>query len=324
MADRESQASTTAASWDTYWHGAGDAAAYSDGGTSHPLVLSFWRDFFAAVRERYDAPRIVDIASGNGAVARCARSAFDGPLGDFTCVDISASAIEALQQRYPEIKGIVADARSVPLESGEFDVATSQFGIEYAGLDAIDEMVRLVAPGGRLALLLHHKTGGIYRQCEASLEAVRTMQEARFIPLAMTMFGAGFAALRGGDRAAYDAATKEFIPALRRMETIMGQHGQHVADGTIVKLYRDVRDIHGRMTHYEPTDVLGWLGNLQAEVEAYAGRMESMCRAAIESTEFDSLCERVRGRGFELSQTGPLTLPDRDIPLAWKLVARRS
>lgn len=324
MSDQKSDSSPIAESWDTYWQGARRSPACSSEGSSHPAVLSFWEEFFETVGNQYDAPKIIDIASGSGAVVERARSALGGPLTDFTCVDISASAINMVQRRFPEVHGVVADVRSLPLDGARYDIATSQFGIEYAGLEAIHEVARLIAPGGQLALLLHNRAGGIYRQCAASLDAIQKMQDAKFIPYSIAMFEEGFAACRGADRAKYDAAAKRLVPAVRTMESIMMQHGKHVADGTIIGLYNDVRRMHSRMLNYEPAEVLSWLKNLEGELPTYAGRMSSMCNAAIDAEAFEQLCDELRSEGYTILRGDPLKNPDRDQPLAWALVAAKT
>ena len=324
MTDHETDSTPIAESWDAYWHGARHGAAYCGGGTSHPLILSFWDEFFKAVRDQYGMPKVIDIASGGGAVVQCAKSVFDGQLEEFTCLDISDSAISLLEQRFPGVRGIVADACSIPLDSASYDVVTSQFGIEYAGLEAIDEVARLIAPGGQLALLLHNLAGGIYKQCAASLDAIKRLQEAKFIPLSITMFEEGFAAIRGADPAKHDAAAMNLVPAVRAIESIIMQHGKQVADGTIMRLFEDVKTMHGRMQNYEPSEVLGWLRKMTGEVQAYEGRMASMCNVAIDAEVFKKLCDKLRCQGFEILRSDPLTNPDHNVPLAWALVAAKA
>jgi len=321
VSDPKVQSPQVPASWHTYWLGAEDAAAFSAGGTSHPLILGFWANFFAEISQDRDSPKIIDIASGNGAVVECARSAAPALLTDFTCLDISDAAIRTLEGRFPGVNGIVADARSIPLESATVDLVVSQFGLEYAGPDAIDEILRLLVPGGRLALLLHHRGGGIYRQCAASRDAIESMLEARFIPHAIDVFEAGFLAYSGGDGADYDAKAKEFLPAIRALESIMREHGQHVADGTIIRLYKDVRTINGRLQHYDPAEVLGWLKRLEHEAQAYADRMASMCAAALDEAAFRGLYDKLGNRGFRIERAAALEIPERDVPLAWALIA---
>jgi len=313
-----------AASWDAFWRGSRHGGALAGGGSTHPAVIGFWESEFRALRKHYATPRILDVASGNGALPAIARGVFAGQLPPFTCLDISAAAVRSLQQRFPGVDGIVADVRDLPLAGPAFDVAISQFGVEYAGLDVVADLARVVGANGRIAMLLHHRQGGIRRQCRASLEAIRQVQAARFLPLTIALFEAGFAAARGGPRADYEAAARRFEPAVRALEHIMQQFGVRVADDTVVRLYRDVRTMHNRLTRYEPAEVLAWLARMDEEVAAYAGRMQSMCAAAIDAGDFAELCRQLEQSGFVLLKREPLLNPEHGIPLAWALVAARA
>ena len=159
-------------SWDTYWRGSSSNEAYSAGGTSHPAIVSFWDELFRSPLGGNPDARIVDMASGNGAILEIASQVFGDELPDFTCVDISESAIASIGDRFPSVTAVSADIRDTSLPTGAYTLATSQFGLEYAGLDAVAEMLRLIAAEGTLALLIHHRQGGIYRQCSASLSAI--------------------------------------------------------------------------------------------------------------------------------------------------------
>lgn len=323
MTDRNPRASPVGESWDTYWRDAEHGAAYTAGGISHPAIQSYWNEVFRAARARYEAPRIIDIASGNGAVVECAKTAFGGRLPDFTCLDISASAIEMLEQRFPDVHTVVADARQIPLESAGYDIATSQFGIEYAGLAAMDEVARLVAPGGQLALLLHNRSGSIYRDCAANLDAIQRVLQANFIPYSIDMFEKGFAAVRGANRAAYEEAAKRLAPAVRTLESILTQHGTHIADETVMRLNEDIGRIHENIQRYDPSEVLDWLNRMDGELQAYAGRMASMCESAIDSETFGRLCDGLRGQAFTTIRAAALAEPAEQPPLAWALIATR-
>ena len=321
MADPDSPPPSTSESWDTYWRDAEYDAAYTSGGIGHPLIQSFWKDYFQAVQAAYDAPKIIDIASGNGAVIECAASSFRGRPPDLTCLDISASAIEMLEQRFPSVQTVIADANEIPLDSAGFDIATSQFGIEYGGLGAIIEVARLIAPGGQLAFLMHNQGGSIYRECTASLDAIERMQQAEFIPSAIAMFEKGFAACRGADRAEYEAAAERLAPAVRTLESILTQYGKHVAGDVVMRLYDDVGTIHERIQHYEPSEVLDWLDKLEDQLQAFAERMTSMRDAAIDSATFRQICERLREQGFTTLRAEALVEPGQSLPLAWVLIA---
>ena len=323
MNNHESDSSRVASSWDAYWHGTGDVGAYSSGGANHPAILAFWDEFFQGVIQDYGRPKIIDIASGNGAVVKRALAAFSDQASEFTCIDVSDAAITNIRIQFPQVEGLVADARCIPLDSGSFDIVTSQFGVEYAGLGAINETARLLASGGRLAFLLHNRTGSIHRECVESLDAIVRLQESRFIPYATAMFDAGFKAVQGADREPYEAAGKQLAPAIGALETIMKQYGQHVAGDVISRLYNDVAQIHENIQHYEPGEILDWLNRMDGELDAYAGRMSSMSRSAIDNETFETILEGLRSQAYTVDRAEPLLIPGHDLPLAWVLIATR-
>lgn len=154
--------SESAHGWDTYWQGTGDVGAFSASGVSHPTIAAFWRNFFSEVASGGQMTQLLDVATGNGAILETALSILKAEKTSITCVDISVAAIENVEKRFPGTQGVVADARSIPLDSEQFDLVTSQFGVEYAGLEAVGEAARLVASGGQLALLLHIEDGIVH------------------------------------------------------------------------------------------------------------------------------------------------------------------
>lgn len=310
-------------SWDTYWHGAERSDAFTGGGSKHPSIGRFWEEVFGNIAMDRKALRLVDIAGGSGSVVERARNSLGERLEELACVDLSPSAMKLLEQRFPGVRAVVADARDTGLESGRYDVVTSQFGMEYAGLDSIDEVMRLAADNGLLAMLVHHRGGGIYRQCSASYAALREFGTSNFVKSAISTFEAGFAASRGGERRAYEEAAKRHVPAIRAVERILRKYGQEVADGTIVRMYKDVAAVHRRLAHYDPDEVLGWLRQMDAEIDAYAGRMASMCEAAIDESAFATLCRRIGAGDFRLLRNDALIVPERNTALAWAIVAVR-
>lgn len=312
----------TAQSWDAYWRGAAEAGAWSAGGVGHPAIAAFWSDRFRALKQEENRAAMLDIASGNGAVIECAVNTFAENTLELTCVDISEPALANIRERFPQVRGVVCDASSLPLETAQFQLVTSQFGIEYAGPGAVDEALRVLAPGGRLILVMHHGAGLIRAECAASLDAIEAVQQSRFIPLALELFRTGFAAVRGADRAPYDAAAAQLAPALKSLEDTIHRHGESVAGGSVAQLYADVARIHGRMPHYESGEVIAWLQRMARELEAYAGRMSSMMDSALDSAAFAQLRSSLEQRRHSIEEAGPLLAAGQEMPLAWVLVAR--
>lgn len=108
---------------------------------------------------------MLDIATGNGALPRLLLDAC--PDLSVTCdaVDIVPvdpgwlGSLPAPVRARLRFHGGV-DAGRLPFEGGVFDLVVSQYGMEYADLDAAGtELLRVLAPGGAVALLLHHAEG---------------------------------------------------------------------------------------------------------------------------------------------------------------------
>lgn len=324
MSDARHGSQQSGDSWETYWHGAERSDAFTGGGSRHASIGCFWEGVFDNIAESRESLKLVDIAGGSGSVVERATNSLGDRLDELACVDLSPSAMKLLQQRFPEVRAVVADARDTGLESGCYDIVTSQFGMEYAGPGSIEEMMRLAADGGLLAMLVHHRGGGIYRQCRASYAALREFEASNFVESAISAFEAGFAASRGGERHAYETAAKRHVPAIRAAEAILRKYGQEVADGTIVRLYKDVAAVHRRLARYDPDEVLGWMRQMQSEIDAYAGRMASMCEAAIDESGFGELCRHIESGGFRLLRKDALIVPERNTALAWAIVAVRA
>lgn len=308
--------------WDTYWQETGDVDSYASDGARHPAITAFWDDSLSPVMGGANL-RVLDIATGSGAVVDSLFRNAANAQPNITCVDISAAAVESVSERYPSVATVVADARAVPLEDERFDLITSQFGIEYAGADAFDEAARLLAPGGTLLMLMHIRPGVIYKECWTSLDAVRRMKQSKFLPLALDFFEAGFAAVRGADRAPYDKAGVALNPALRKVERILSDHGDDVAGGTVSKLYTDIERIHTRIQHYEPAEVTEWLRQMMVELDAYEARMESMCNSALDKKAFRKLRKRLEEKGLSITAGKPLLPGKGSLPVAWVLHAVR-
>lgn len=319
----ESNDSPPTRGWDTYWQGARDSGAYAADGVTHPAVATFWDLALAEVISSQRSIRILDIATGSGAVVERLTQRVSGGNCEITCVDFSAAAIESVRGRFPEVTGLVADANSIPLDDSTFDLVTSQFGIEYAGPAALSEATRLLAPGGTLILMMHVRPGVIYQECAAALDAIRRTRQSKFVPRALTFFEAGFAAVRGADRSSYDKAALELNPSIQELESILSEHGEHVAGETVVRLYADVQKIHSGIQHYEPDEVLGWLRAMDQELAEYERRMQSMCDSARDANGFAGICEHIRTQGLHVDRSEPLMIDAKALPIGWILRATR-
>lgn len=125
-------------------------------------------DVHALVIDRLDprpGERWLDLACGTGAVAELAARAGAAVTG----VDLSPALIETARERARdqslEIDYLVGDCERLDLDDGSFDKASSTCGIMFAPDHEATarELARVVAPGGRLALVNWTPEGGLGR-----------------------------------------------------------------------------------------------------------------------------------------------------------------
>jgi ubiquinone/menaquinone biosynthesis C-methylase UbiE len=98
--------------------------------------------------------RVLDVAAGNGNASLAAARRF----ADVTSTDYVPDLLEQGRRR-AEAEGLpvafqAADAERLPFADGSFDVALSTFGVMFAPDQerAAAELVRVIRPGGRIAL----------------------------------------------------------------------------------------------------------------------------------------------------------------------------
>jgi ubiquinone/menaquinone biosynthesis C-methylase UbiE len=98
--------------------------------------------------------RVLDVAAGSGNVAiRAAEAGADVVALDITPENLEAGRKEA-EARGVALEWVEGDAQALPFGDGEFDVATSSFGVIFAPdhQKVADELLRVCRPGGTIGL----------------------------------------------------------------------------------------------------------------------------------------------------------------------------
>ena len=313
--------------WEGYWRSTREAAAHKAGGPQDEVLARFWTGFFESTLPNYPYPRLLDVGCGNGAVVRFV---FDTAkhLGiaqpSVYGLDRSSAALTEFHKRFPSSSGIVADARQMPFGDGVFDLVASQFGVEYAGIDAIGHAARLVAPNGVLAAILHLKNGAIFRECAINLEAMTGVRDNDLLARAKQVFRTGMAANTArGSKAAFRRADAKFATAVAKVEDILRNKGNDVTGGVVHELYIDIAHMYGRMSAYSLREVSDWIDQMAVEMELYIGRMSSMLKAAIDETELDRMLQLLGAQGLRVRVRETMHMGERAEAAAWALVCDR-
>ncbi len=97
----------------------------------------------------------IDVGTGTGLTLPFLAAAV-GPEGRVVGLDRSPAMLDGARDRAPSppVELVEADATALPFEDASFDAAISTYGLTaIADVDgALDEMIRVVRPGGRLVV----------------------------------------------------------------------------------------------------------------------------------------------------------------------------
>jgi len=303
--------STTDQGWADYWQHDGDSGEVfvNPKGERHPALAEYWGTVFEGVP---DNAAVIDIASGAGSIFAHL------PAGhglDLFAADIAAEALLALTDRIPGVTTTVCSATAVPYDDGRFDLVVSQFGIEYAGVDAFTEAARLIAPGGRLAALCHIEDGYIDSNNKAQLEEASLVKETGFIDLATALTKAGFSA----DVDAMRRSEKAFVPAMKKIAAGI----QRCPRGIHSHLYQGFQTLFEQRRAYDEADITSWLEEMQGDLNKNIDRLSRMRAAALSPADTIEITENLTSAGLQGIQFEQFMTPGNRLPVAWKLSAAR-
>lgn len=166
--------------WNHYWQSSKSLNSFSEGDAALGYTGNsqlYWYDIFNNTAKN---AVIVDIASGNGALAIAAVTFSELNDKNFTvyACDIADIKPEVLFQSEADILAKLKKVQfypataieHLPFENSSVDLIISQFGFEYANQDdAVTECKRVLKPNGCFNALVHHAGSFISKDSAAGL-----------------------------------------------------------------------------------------------------------------------------------------------------------
>lgn len=118
-----------------------------------PALFAQWAPRVADAAAIAPGQRVLDVACGTGVLAREVLSRVQ-PAGSVVGIDLNEGMLRVARRNRPEIDWRQGNAESLPFDDGSFDAVVSQFGLMFFEdkVAALREMVRVLKPGGRLAV----------------------------------------------------------------------------------------------------------------------------------------------------------------------------
>lgn len=290
--------------WASYWAGgAGSKGGCLPSGAAgvHDVLDGVWRECARAMPPR---ARILDLATGDGAVLRRIKAARSG---------LSLMGIDFAPALPPSPPGIALKANvamdALPFGNDRFDAVTSQFGIEYGDTARIaPEVARVLKPGGRIVFVIHHRESAVVEHNLARRSALSwAAQESGTLATAQR-FANAQALAPMPIPPAFAAAVAE----ARRLHPSMP-----VAAEFLAAVLQALEMGRGR----PPAEALSRLELLKARAADEIGRIDALDRAACDDERAAAIVRHVKAGGIATSPLEALTEPSGR-SLAWLLRGR--
>lgn len=295
---RANLADQRAEAWTHYWQtGELNSCLVAQTGEDGdiPVYDEAWRLFFGALEK---GAKILDIGTGNGAVAR---SAFE--TGKRLGLDFEVHGVDAAS-----VQPDVADTKSagniqfrsgvametLPFDDACFDCVVSQYAIEYSEIErSVDSVSRVLKAGGNARFILHSTDSvpvqGSREELDALIEIFDDMKLGRLLRKMLVV--------RSENPALIEHTDKRALKAIQRLEGVVespraSRHHKGFFDLAVAHYNQ-----RGRSSRSENLNILD---KMEADYSSLRERLLQMIDAAMSSQEFEALQGLLLAKGFEL------------------------
>jgi ubiquinone/menaquinone biosynthesis C-methylase UbiE len=161
--------------WETYYRAGALAACPTTPEGGYDLELrDAWTEFFAGLQ---DGARVVDVGTGNGAVALLALETAAAQGRQFEIHGTDLARIDPrryLRDGATRLDGIEfhpgVATEQLPFEPASVDAVSGHYALEYTHIDdALREINRVLKPAGRARFIIHHRHSLLVSNGQVSL-----------------------------------------------------------------------------------------------------------------------------------------------------------
>lgn len=305
--------------WERY-HRGGALASYptTAQGEYDKEVRGCWEAFFTEVAEN---GRIVDIGTGNGAIAQIARDLADRMGLSWEIHGIDLAGIDPMRHvpdAASRLRGIQfhpgVAAEKLPFENGSVAALSGHNALEYCDIvPALLEARRVLAPGGRAQFVVHHLDSALVQNAMLALDDAEKVKESRIYRQLRRLL------LVDADKTELLRRRQiELQQAIRYLQQILaaqGNGGNSPVLGVTLDAVRQLLEL--RRTQTSAT-VEQRISSIESDFRCMRKRLNELVAHARDESAIELLQDQCRQAAFAQVQAQPL-IHDGDRLVGWLL-----
>lgn len=306
--------------WSAYWR-VGSVTTFHGIFTQNydREVGEFWRAIFADATE---GTHLVDLACGNGALALLAAEHSREAGKHFTIDALDFAEIQAPNSE--AARALLEDIRFLPgrrledtqLDSDAYQLAVSQFGIEYGERSAtIAELDRILAPSNAsVVFMCHDRESHVLKQAQESLADYAACRESKAADISRKLQKHVDEALKAGRDPAKDRACEKLRARLNAATESLHDAAAKASNPENFHFF-----LKGCMAPFGATAMnrqslaqrLAMLDALEQECDAFEARMADLLSAALDKDAMREWEEGLESVGFRKVRSEPVIMDDK-------------
>lgn len=308
----------TSEQWSRYWrHDSITTFARQFNTNYDGEFAEFWNAQFERLAE---SARIVDLATGNGAIALLAQQYAVTHGKQFSVCGLDYAAIEpaTVLGQHADLAPLIAGIEFksgvrmevTGLDAASVDLLTSQYGLEYAEPKAAAaEAWRLLAPDGRIALIMHHNESRVVELARDGLAQVQFCLQKEELDKRVT----ALVKIVGEATTAAERRELKNNPKAERLRqklnASVARINQRAAryqdpEGFIGVMVPNFMNVFAAYKEAPLAAKLKYLRHVRAEFDGFRERMADLSGAALSSRQFEALVATFETVGFAVTQRG--------------------
>jgi ubiquinone/menaquinone biosynthesis C-methylase UbiE len=307
--------------WESYYRGGALAACPTGPEGGYTLELrEVWAEFFAGLP---DGARVLDIATGNGAIALIARETAQRMGRNLEIHGADVARIDPARNVADGARlfaGITfhpgVAAESLPFEARSFCAVSGQYALEYTDVQtSLGEIMRVLKPGAMAQFVTHHADSIVLERARASLRQADLVITETKLYRKLRRF------VEAERRSPVSA--RRFSQELAAACMTLRETGGFEADRRVLDVTLDaipkLLDLRAKLT---PAALEREIDSVENDLRDNVRRLKDLLGVALDPAAMGVFAERARQRGFTNIAYSPIK-HGLDRLVGWQLRVQR-